>query len=480
MRKEALRDVLLIKAIEENDSEGALIALADRNDASRQAMRELGSGAQQDALLARRARLLLPRIVSRHAFVETVLALVSGPLWVGWLLIALSVAAGFGLSSLDGTRRINILSFPVLGLVLWNFAVYAATIVAAARNPGAVRRRHPSIAALIARFVVAQASRIVTRARVFDTRLAQALERFLREWAAAAQPLLVLRASRALHLCGAAVGAGLVAGLYLRGLVFDYRAGWESTFLDPAQVRVVLSVLYQPALLLTGISLPDATHLATIQWGSGGPGENAGRWIHLLAATVALFVIVPRLLLALLATVGLRRRSLHMTDPADLRGYYRTVFLGSGLRAHGVTWVVPYAYEPKPNTLARLQTLLSGEHEGRLAMEVRPPVSYGDEEAFFGMLSEGAAAPDTLVLLTSLAATPEDENHGVVISRVRDWLAAVRPDANLLVMVNEAPYASRMLSKGAAPHRLDERRSVWREFITARGVEACFADLGSS
>jgi hypothetical protein len=261
--------------------------------------------------------------------------------------------------------------------------------------------------------------------------------------------------------------------------VFDYRAGWESTFLDAAQVRVVLAVLYQPALLVTGLSLPDAAHLATIQWGSGGQGENASPWIHLLAATVVSFVVAPRLLLALLATIGLKRSSVRMTDPADLRGYYRNVFLASGLRVHGVTWVVPYAYEPKPNSLARLQTLLSGEHGG-LSMEVRPPVGYGDEEGLLGMLAEGSAPPDTLVLLTSLAATPEDENHGIVITRVRDWLASARPDAQLLIVVNEAPYASRMLPAGAAPHRLDERRSVWREFIAARGVEACFADLGSS
>ena len=41
-----------------------------------------------------------------------------------------------------------------------------------------------------------------------------------------------LRAETALHAGAAALALGLVAGLYVRGLVLDYRAGWESTFLD--------------------------------------------------------------------------------------------------------------------------------------------------------------------------------------------------------------------------------------------------------
>ena len=479
MREEELRQVLLVKAMEETDPDGVLIPIADRVAASRDAKRNIvASEAAQDALLASRAQILVPRIVARHAFVETVLALLGGPSWVRWLVIALSLIGGYGLSALDGTRRINILSFPLLGLVLWNLAVYAAIAIAAARNSSRASKKYGWFSGLIAYMGVAQASRMVDRSRAFDAPLSRALGRFTREWYEAAKPLLALRATRVLHLCAAAVGAGLIVGLYVRGIAFDYRAGWESTFLDAPQVRAVLSVLYQPALTLTGITLPDAAHLATIRWGNGAEGENAGRWIHLLAATAAVWVVAPRLLMALVATVGVRRLSLRAPVPPDLAQYYRTLFAASGAGESSVVHVVPYAYEPKPNTLARLRTLLAGEHRENLAVAPQPLVRYGDEDVFLENLRKSEnAPPDTLVLLTSLAVTPEDENHGALVAAVRDWLAAASPRTQLLVVVDEGPYAGRMSSEGGAANRVEERRTVWREFISARGVKACLADL---
>ncbi len=479
MREEELRQVLLVKAMEETDPDGVLIPMGDRIAASREAKRNVvASEAPPDVLLAARARTLLPRIVGRHAFVQTVLALVSGPAWMRWLLIALSLIAGVGLSALDGTQRINILSFPLLGLVLWNLAVYAGIAIGAVRSSAPAGRKGRWFSGLLADLGVAQVSRRVARSRVFDVPLSEALGRFTREWYEAAKPLLVLRATRVLHLCAAAVGIGLIAGLYLRGIAFDYRAGWDSTFLDPPQVRALLAVLYEPALTLTGIALPDAAHLATIRWRNGGDGESAAQWIHLLAATAAAFVVAPRLLMALLATVAITRWSLHAPVPPDLERYYRTVFTASGPGERSVVHVVPYAYEPKPNTLARLRTLLAREHGEHLAVEMQPLVRYGDEELFLSSLRESEGAPpETLVILTSLAATPEDENHGALIAEVRDWLAAASPRTQLLVVVDEGPYAGRMSSQGGAQNRVDERRCAWQEYISARGVHACLADL---
>jgi hypothetical protein len=117
--------------------------------------------------------------------------------------------------------------------------------------------------------------------------------------------------------------------------------------------------------------------------------------------------------------------------------------------------------------------VLAAELGAHLSAEVQPLVPYGDEDAFMADLrAREGAPPDTLVLLTSLAATPEDENHGALIAALRDWLGAANPRSQLLVVVDEGPYARRM-----STNRVDERRSAWREFISARGVKACLADL---
>ncbi len=481
MREAELRRVLLVKAIEDEDRDGTLIPVADRVAAAREARRDAASAEVDDeALLAARAARLASKIVARHPFVETVSALVAGPAWIGWLLIAIAFLFGIALSALDGTRRINILAFALFGLVLWNLAVYAIVALDAQRpapEAGFVRGGLP---AWLAAAGLAQASRLIARSRTFNAHLAQALGRFTSQWYAAARPLLLWRATRLFHLCAAAAGIGLIAGLYVRGIALDYQAGWESTFLDAPQVRRVLAVLYGPASWLTGLAIPDAERLDAIRWRDGVGGEGAARWIHLLAATAAIFIVVPRVLLALLATLAIARWSARSPLPPELAGYFRRAFGAAGAIERGIATVVPYAYDPGAESLARLRTLLPAELGEHLATDVQVPVRYGEEDAFVASLrgSEGGLA-DVVVLLVSLAATPEDENHGAMIAGVRDCLAAARPGTQLLVLVDEGPYAARMNAAGGAASRVDERRKAWREFVSARGVAPWLADLST-
>src|SRR5436853_594858 len=62
--------------------------------------------------------------------------------------------------------------------------------------------------------------------------LPHALATFATEWSHLATPLYVARAARLLHAAAALFAAGIVAGLYLHGIAVEYRASWESTFLD--------------------------------------------------------------------------------------------------------------------------------------------------------------------------------------------------------------------------------------------------------
>jgi hypothetical protein len=418
----------------------------------------------------------LRRIAARHAVVDSVLALAGGGAWVRWLLVALALFIGFGLSALDGTRQIDILSFPLFGLVLWNLAAYGVLAAAALRktDPGSTRSRWLSTS--LAHMSVSRASRMIARSRAFDATLSEAMGRFIDQWYETVKPLLVLRAKRVLHLAAASVGIGLIIGLYLRGMAMDYRAGWGSTFLDVRDVHTLLAIVYQPALLLTGLTLPDVAHLETMRWQNGG-GDNAARWIHLLAATVAIFVVVPRLLMALVSSASIWRMSRRLPMPPDLTRYYRKAF-AEGERSVGT--VVPYAYEPTQNALARLRTVLAEAHGGQFALDVQPLVRYGDEDEFLAAFkARDALLPETLVVLTTLAATPEDENHGALITELRDWLAASSPQTHLVIVVDEGPYASRMSAEAGTSTRVDERRALWREFISARGVSATMTDLSA-
>jgi hypothetical protein len=136
------------------------------------------------------------------------------------------------------------------------------------------------------------------------------------------------------------------------------------------------------------------------------------------------------------------------------------------------------AYQPAANAVATLRTLLPAALGGNLAVDVHGPVRYGEEETFLQHLGErGGGDADVIALLFNLATTPEDENHGTVIAGVRDWLQTARRGTQLLVLVDEGPYAERMTAHTASAARVGERRQVWQEFVAARGLRACFVDL---
>jgi hypothetical protein len=430
-----------------------------------------GPGAAPERLLAARAQVLTDRIVARHPFVANLLAMLEATPAITIGLVVAALALGASISVLDGPRQINVLAIPVGGIVAWNLAVYAWLVVARIRRrpPGAIRAW---FAALVSR----QATRLVSGSRAFNAPLAESLQAFLRDWIEASRALLLARAACAFHLAAAALGAGVIASLYVRGMVFDYRAVWESTFLDADQARAVLAVFYGPASWLTGIPVPRASELEALRVRGGGTGgESAARWIHLIAATTFLFVILPRLALAAFAAIQARRLSANASHPAALSPYFRGAFAGvEGAVPRANAIVMPFASELSPGALARLVAWVQREAGGPVDVTAREGVPYGEEERYLeSFAAQGGAGADIVVLPFSLAATPEAENHGVVIAGVRDRIAA-RPGARLLVVVDEAPYAARM---AGSPERMDERREAWRAFVRAHGLEASFADL---
>jgi hypothetical protein len=81
------------------------------------------------------------------------------------------------------------------------------------------------------------------------------------------------------------------------------------------------------------------------------------------------------------------------------------------------------------------------------------------------------------VVLCTLAATPEPENHGAILAAARDALARARAAARLLVVVDESPFVAHLRGDTSVAARIEERRVAWREFAARHGCEACVVDL---
>jgi hypothetical protein len=490
MREDVLRTVLLVEAIEEVDRAGSILPPGDRAQATREALRSLGVAPQgestqvADAHLARalgdRAERLAAPLAQRHPIVAEVLGRTRAPAWLLAAVLGLAFAAGLALSALDGSRRINILAFPFIGLIAWNLAAYAVLAVAWLR-----RRALPSrSAAGPRRWAQATLRRriapLVQRTARVHTALGQAIGRYAERWIEVGGAFIAQHARRWLHLAAVALALGLVAGLYLRGTVLRYEAGWESTFLGPGQVKAILGLLYGPASAWSGVALPQSVEaVAALRWTASGGGGEAAPWIHLIATSLLGFVVIPRLLLAGVATVALAFLGRAGALPEGLRGYASATLRGSGLvRSGGVTSVTPYACEPSDAALAGLERWLASVTPGEVRLERRPSLRYGEEDmAAPGFASGAHLAAERHVVLMNLAATPEVENHGVVIAAARDAAHRARPPAAVRVVIDESAYAARLAGGSSLAARLDERRRLWREFVAGYGLEADLVNL---
>jgi hypothetical protein len=457
MDESAAMDVVAVRAVETADGARASWSEADRAWASRAAAQVVGADATPDAYLARRAALAVERIGERDpALPRAVRALRWRP-WVGTAVVALAFALGAFLDQVDQAHRVNILAPPVLGLIAWNVAVYLVIAVGYVVRYGEAGRPGP-FAAVIRRYAGGGG-----RPRG-EGGMRDAIVAFGEEWARRSAPLHGIRAVRILHLAAAMLAAGVLAGLYVRGLALEYRASWESTFLDASVVRSIAAIAYLPGALLTGVPVPTLAEVAAIR---APAGENAARWLHLMAATVAVVVVAPRLLLALGAWMVERHRATRFALPLD-DPYFRRLLRGYRGGPARVR-VVPYSYAATPAAIAGLEAIVARSFGGSAALLVASPVAYGADDA----LAADAVAGSTLVALFNATATPEREAHGVFLAA----LARQGEGADaVLALVDEGPWLERF---GSDPTRTGNRRAAWRDLCDEARVSVVFADLAN-
>ena len=533
MTEAELRAVLLMRAVETASQPSAVPATStatstptigwsadDAAWANAQASRELGEQASSSPWLVARARHGLARLAQRDPAWQALTPSL-GRAWggTGWALAALLLAAlGVGLGSdvLGSSQRINLLAAPLLGLLLWNVAVYAGLMVSTLRSAAGASRHPHTERSAGAMAWLARLARLATggwaklnghgtsqtlSASASARQLQAAMAQGLADTARATRHLHTLRITAALHAGAATLALGALLAMYGRGLVLDYRAGWDSTFLSATQVRALLGGVLGPAAAISGLALPDVSHLATLRWASGGldsgpvagVGEPAARWIHLYALTLAGVVLLPR---GLLAAWALWRARVGSRDvPMSLDSAYFQALL----RQHSATctrrpahWpvsVLSYSFALQPAQSAALPAALaSALGDGAWPSE---PIALpmGAEDALARYLpaeapgSAGGAEPqrqalaDTVAVLFALSATPERETHAALLHALA---AALPKRCTLRVLVDASGLRQRLGSVPEAAERLAQRRAAWARLLAEATLPAPqFIDLGA-
>lgn len=458
LNEKSARDVLLVRAIESEDARAALLTREDRHYATSAALsatglREKSGPRQVAAFLSRRAELALDRLIARYPMLERARMLTRWPRWLNWLLPLAALAIGLATNAVD-RGQLNILAFPLLGMLIWNLAVYVWLLLGSLRRlvgGPAEPARHPlgGLTGLLLRPASAHLAGHPT--------LERAVARYGREWAKLVAPLTRARASRTLHLSAAMFAIGIVGGMFARArYTAEYSAGWAGTWAGAeAEIAVVLGVVLAPASALTGIALPTIERLRELR----GATENAGDWLILWMVTAALFVVIPRLLLALVEAIrssALQRRLRIEQD------FYVRSMLRDALGRPRTVRVVPYSINPSAEAHETLRHILVQVFGEKTEVQIDPPLSYGEEDGWLSQDRERASAADQLVLLFNLASTPESENHGALVEGVRQQLGR---QAELMVLLDDSGFVHKLRGQPSAPRRIDERLQTWKAVL---------------
>ncbi|HVW69471.1 MAG TPA: hypothetical protein VHB68_10880 [Steroidobacteraceae bacterium] len=312
MQEGALRKVLLIQAIEETDRDGAVLPLTERTEATRAA----GSGsvptvaagmplpAEAESFLVRRAGSLLQFLRGRSPGLDHFLSVAGGATSFDRAALSGAFVLGVLLSALGGGLGNPRFTLPLVVLVIWNVLVYSLLL-------GRARKAPTARASVFGRFYASRVRRhvddLLDHSTRFNAPLTPGLRRFAADWWDIGQPLFFARARRLLHLCAALVAIGLAAGCYFRAFVLRSEVG-------PQSVHFLLTLLFGPVSLLSGIPIPG-----------GGTAATAANWAHLIAWAAGLYIVLPRIIAACVSSVNVWRVSRRLPVPPGVVGYLRTL-----------------------------------------------------------------------------------------------------------------------------------------------------------
>ena len=457
MNEQAARDLLLAWALESSDADLNVVTPQQRQHLAQVAWDEVHTQSPSteeglpERFLARRAALVLHAVGAQTPAFSTFLA--SNTLCAA-LAAGLPIAAflvGLLVDRLGSPHRVDLLSAPLLLIVLWNLLVYVWLAVALFRP-----KKHDSQAGL--GWLGRWATGLAWLPKNVPQPWPAALAIFTTHWMHTSAPLTRVRVLRVVHVCAAALALGAVASLYTRGLLVQYQVGWESTFLQAGQVQGLLSLLFTPAMLVFGMPGFSLAEVQALQWPHQVPVDGGARWVHLFAATLLLLVVLPRGVLAGVA-YGKERRLARRFHADTAHPYVRDLLGAVGLGATGtVLRVFPYSFTVDIQRSEGLQVLARRQLGAQAQVLLQASTAYGED------LAPAGVVPRSLdVALFNLSATPEAENHGAFLDSL-----VQQGTMRLEVWVDASAYQQRLL--GSSPERLEQRSALWRSLGAARNL----------
>ena len=431
-----IRQCLFIRSLEEADPAGERLTMAERIAATTAA-----AAGPATVFVRARAVSLGGRLKGTlgDALARTLKERGGLPGWTGPVVVLAAFLIGWVTHDLGPDGRVSLLAFPLLGLIVWNLAVVAASVLPfKSKAPASLPAALPAWLS-------------PPPPPSGDALTDSVVARTERDWRAMEAPRRVAKGKLLLHAAALFLAVGVVAGMYARGLVKNYQAGWESTFLSQPAVSTLTGIVLGPASLLTGVPVPPVP--------AQGGWSPAAPWIHLWAASAGLFIFLPRLLLiSMTRREAVGKRSDWMAEFAEYETNLRRLAGGQPLVAR----VVPVQCTPDSPLRDSLRALLQHLWGGQVMVDFLPAVAYGEEDIYPEALTE---PPTHLVLLLPMAVTPEDEVHGELHRVLEKYLTSAAHPPCALTVLDATSFEARLAGMPEAPRRMAERRAAWEKIL---------------
>ena len=374
------------------------------------------------------------------------------PVWLSIPGLILAFLIGWWLADFGDEREINILSLPLITIILWNLIVIVLSLF------HGVKGDVPSAP----RWLVALHDRLAARREPSSDWSAPVRARF-REiaWPPMLQRL-GFRSRAWLHLAAALFGLGSIASILSHGWARDYRAVWESTLLSEGGARAFFGALFAPAswLLHREIPLDDlaAMHRTALS-PAAQPGE-ALPWISLYLATLEIFVVIPRLLLAALErwrARGIAARALQSDEwreyASRVRDFDRVSGAPVSLLAHGLNI--------DDGARDRWRKLVHTRWRDLGPLECTS-IAVGREGEFADAWSP---ASSRVLVVFNLSSTPEDEVHRALLEKLAERAKLAKSAVTLAVTLDDAGLRKRWTGLADGAERLEARIRSWRDVL---------------
>jgi len=301
MTEDQAAKVLLVRAVEESNPN--LFRDQDLRNAYERAGTEFG---EQNWFLSRAAYLMGTLPTGYLSILE--MAKLPGR-WLPGICV-LTFLSGIAANYLGPPGKIHVLFNPIVLLAAWNLFIYFMMVVRyliATRRPARdgdpaneARDRSKSLPWGLKHLLppvwrLTHGLSTASAGAGFKASYAHVATRFWLLWSGIAGSMILSQWRRMRHLIAVSLALGAIAGIYLRGLFFDYNVIWTSTFIKSQEaVSRAIELTLAPALWLGRFfgREPDLNLLV------GPEGAPAAEWIHMYAITALLVVIVPRLTMA--------------------------------------------------------------------------------------------------------------------------------------------------------------------------------------